>query len=235
MPRLSVTVFQKTSSIGKIVSGYAASQRAQSILKIGLAEKEQIPREIFPGQKFFVIKSSAKTRHGNANLRTKLARVIRKAGVDPWPRLWHSVRASCESDLAQSFPLATVTKWLRNTPSVALRHYVDPTEAAFDRAATWIPTGGSKSGSPAAQKAAQQAAAGNGRDSQKDGVNDDGVPTCATPCDSPHDYGHAFSGGKRTPVELFLAGIRTWWPEEIDVICFNGIPGPNSIGRAGIP
>jgi integrase len=131
----------------------------------------------------------------NANLRTTLEKVIRKAGVDPWPRLWHSLRASCESDLAQSFPLATVTKWLGNTPSVALRHYVDPTESAFDRAATWVPSGGSKSGSPAAQKAAQQAAAANGRDSQKCGVNDDGVATCATPCDSPHEYEHAFSGG----------------------------------------
>ena len=58
----------------------------------------------------------------------------------PWPQWGHSLRASCESDLAQSFPLATVTKWLGNTPSVALRHYVDPTEAAFDRALEWRPS-----------------------------------------------------------------------------------------------
>jgi integrase len=76
----------------------------------------------------------------NANLRTTLAKIVRRAGVDPWPRLWHSLRASCESDLAQSFPLATVTKWMGNTPSVALRHYVDPTESAFDRARTWTPS-----------------------------------------------------------------------------------------------
>lgn len=56
----------------------------------------------------------------NANLRTTLAKVIRRAGLEPWPRLWHSLRASCESDLAQSFPLAVVAKWLGNTPSVAL-------------------------------------------------------------------------------------------------------------------
>ena len=131
----------------------------------------------------------------NANLRTTLEKVIRRAGVEPWPRLWHSLRASCESDLAQSFPLSTVTKWLGNTPSVALRHYVDPTETAFERAATWTPEGGSKSGALAAQKVAQRLAVANGGESHEDGVNDDGVATCATPCDSSHDSVHALSGG----------------------------------------
>jgi integrase len=102
-----------------------------------------------------------------ANMRTTFAKIVRRAGVEPWPRIWHSLRASCESDLAQSFPLATVTKWLGNTPSVALRHYVDPTEAAFDRALDWRPEGGAKSGALEAQKAAQHRAAGNGNESQK--------------------------------------------------------------------
>ena len=87
---------------------------------------------------------------GGANLRTQFGKIVRRAGVEPWPRLWHSLRASCESDLAQSFPLATVTKWLGNTPSVALRHYVDPTEAAFDRAVNWLP--GTESGAKTAHE-----------------------------------------------------------------------------------
>jgi len=89
----------------------------------------------------------------NANLRTTLAKIIRRAGVEPWPKLWHNGRASCESDLAAHFPLAVVTKWLGNTPSIALRHYVDPTDAAFQQATKWI--------SPevqAAQNPAQQGA-----------------------------------------------------------------------------
>jgi integrase len=100
---------------------------------------------------------------GGVNLRTTLGKVIRRAGVEPWPRVWHSLRASCESDLAQSFPLAVVTKWLGNTPSVALRHYVDPTEAAFDLGRTWTPAGvaksGAESGAPEAQNRAQRAQA----------------------------------------------------------------------------
>jgi integrase len=152
------------------------------------------------GATFIVPEEYRKRAHGpggwaNANLRTTLAKVIRRAGVEPWPRLWHSLRASCESDLAQTLPLSTVTKWLGNTPSVALRHYVDPTEVAFERAATWVPSGGSKSGALAAQKAAQRVAVGSGGESHDLGVNDDGVATCATPCESPHDNEHASSGG----------------------------------------
>ena len=75
----------------------------------------------------------------NCNLRTTFEKIIRRAGLEPWPRLWHNLRASCESDLAQVFPLAVVTKWLGNTPSIALRHYVDPTDAAYQVALQWRP------------------------------------------------------------------------------------------------
>jgi hypothetical protein len=110
---------------------------------------------------------------GGANLWTQFGRIVRRAGVEPWPRLWHSLRASCESDLAQSFPLATVTKWLGNTPSVALRHYVDPTEAAFDRAANWIPAteSGAKSGAREARNEAQVVDASSRSKSQMGGGN----------------------------------------------------------------
>jgi hypothetical protein len=77
----------------------------------------------------------------NCNLRTTFAKIIRRTGVEPWLRLWHALRASCESDLAQNFSLATVAKWIGNKPTIALRHYVDPTEAAFERAREWIPSG----------------------------------------------------------------------------------------------
>ena len=88
------------------------------------------------------------------------------AGVEPWSRLWRSLRASCESDLAQTFPLATVTKWLGNTPSVAMRHYLDATKSAFEKGKNWTPAteSGAKSGAPTAQKVAQWVPAGNGGD-----------------------------------------------------------------------
>lgn len=127
-----------------------------------------------------------------ANMRTTFGKIVRRAGVEPWPRLWHSMRASCESDLAQSFPLATVTKWLGNTPSVALRHYVDPTEVAFDSARTWMPsTSGAKSGAPGAQNPAQHAAAGGSTELQPSPGITDGEAIFASPCGSlpvPSEY-----------------------------------------------
>src|SRR5262249_49160243 len=65
-------------------------------------------------------------------------------------------------------PLATVTKWLGNTPSVALRHYVDPTETAFDRAINWRPEkSGAESGAPVAQNQTQRLPVANGGESQR--------------------------------------------------------------------
>ncbi len=98
-----------------------------------------------------------------ANVRTTFGKIVHRAGLQPWPRIWHSLRASCESDLAHCFPLAVVAKWLGNTPSVALRHYVDPTDAAFVQAAGWVP-GGAESGAREAHKAAQAGANGVGQD-----------------------------------------------------------------------
>jgi len=102
----------------------------------------------------------AKGKRGwnGANLRTTMTKIVRKAKVDPWPRVFHSLRASCESDLAQSFPLAVVAKWLGNTPSVALRHYVDPTDAAFEQATGWQPRD-AKNDAGATQKTTQARAA----------------------------------------------------------------------------
>jgi hypothetical protein len=45
-----------------------------------------------------------------ANVRTTMEKNIRKAKVDSWPSVFRSLRASHESDLAQNYPLATITK-----------------------------------------------------------------------------------------------------------------------------
>lgn len=100
-------------------------------------------------------------------MRTTLLKVIRRAKVNPWSRLWHSLRSSCESDLARSFPLAVVAKWLGNTPSVALRHYVDPTDASFTDAGNWTPPGAAT----AVQNAVQSGAVSDGQQTTDPGGN----------------------------------------------------------------
>ena len=42
------------------------------------------------------------------NLRTQLMRILRRAGVATWPKLFHNLRASRETELAATFPLHVV-------------------------------------------------------------------------------------------------------------------------------
>jgi integrase len=70
----------------------------------------------------------------NCNLRTQFERIVKRAGLAPWPRLFHALRASCESDLAREFPIATVCQWIGNTVAIAARHYIQATDADFQRA-----------------------------------------------------------------------------------------------------
>jgi integrase len=120
--------------------------------------------EAAPEGAVFVI---SRYRDTGTNLRTQLMRIIRRAGLVPWPRLFQNLRASRETELAERFPLRVVTDWLGNTPSVAHDHYLSTTEEHFRRAV--LPAGaegGAQSGAPAAQNPAQHGAAPTRTDSQ---------------------------------------------------------------------
>lgn len=136
----------------------------------------------------------------NANLRTTFEKIIRRAGLTPWPRLFHNLRASRETELAKEYPIHVVTSWLGNTPHVALKHYLQVTDADFERAAK-VPTGsGAESGAQVAQNPAQHPRAGSRKESQKASATTDRNATFANPCNSMREYEHTFSGGH---------GIRT--------------------------
>ena len=70
----------------------------------------------------------------NCNLRTTFEKIIGRAGLKPWPRLFHAMRASRETELAAQHPIHVVTSWLGNTPKIALKHYLMTTDADFARA-----------------------------------------------------------------------------------------------------
>ncbi|EMI55404.1 tyrosine-type recombinase/integrase [Rhodopirellula sallentina] len=59
----------------------------------------------------------------NTNLRTQFCRYIKKAGLTPWPRLFHNLRASALTDLVEKHSLPSVCKWLGTSPKVAMKHY----------------------------------------------------------------------------------------------------------------
>src|SRR5262249_14383359 len=77
------------------------------------------------------------TRHRgtNLNLRTQLQRIIRRAGVSAWPKLFQNLRASRQTELAAEYPLHVVCNWIGNSEAVAEKHYLQVTESDFQRAA----------------------------------------------------------------------------------------------------
>lgn len=76
----------------------------------------------------------------NANLRTTFEKIIKRAGLAPWPRLFHNLRASRETELVENFPVHVVATWLGNTPAIAMRHYLMTTDEHFAQAVEDAPT-----------------------------------------------------------------------------------------------
>lgn len=103
-------------------------------------------------------------RDPRMNLRTHFRRIIARAGVKPWPRLFHNLRASCACDWVERFPAHVVAGWLGHSPLIAARHYLQTRDAHFDLA-TGGGEGGAKSGALGAQNAAQHPSAPDRADS----------------------------------------------------------------------
>ena len=76
-------------------------------------------------------------RNKEQNLRTHFKRIIKKAGVEPWVKLWQNLRSSRFTELTDNgFPIQAVTKWLGNTPKIAKEHYLQVTDEHWRRAVT---------------------------------------------------------------------------------------------------
>lgn len=98
-----------------------------------------------------------KHRLGGLNLRQQFERILTRASVPMWPRLFQNLRASRESELMREYDLATVCKWIGNSPSVAAKHYAMSVDLDSDfRRATGLDT-------KAQQNTQQSAAAGDGQ------------------------------------------------------------------------
>lgn len=74
-------------------------------------------------------------RLGEKNLRTGLLRVLEKAGIPVWRKLFQNLRASRETELMRLHRANLVHAWMGNTEGVAADHYLMATDEDFDRAA----------------------------------------------------------------------------------------------------
>jgi len=70
----------------------------------------------------------------NCNLRTTFEKIIRRAGLQPWPRLWHNLRASAETDLVEFLPEHVACAYLGNSRTIAREHYLLVTDDHFQQA-----------------------------------------------------------------------------------------------------
>lgn len=74
-------------------------------------------------------------RDSTQNLRTTFQKILKRAGLKPWPKLLQNLRSTRETELAETFPLHAVTAWLGNSQLVAAKHYLQLRDEHFHRAA----------------------------------------------------------------------------------------------------
>ena len=114
------------------------------------------------GEEFVVALPQYRLKAGNwvgCNLRSQLARLMKRAGVPSWTRPFRLFRSSCVTDWAREHPIAAVASWAGHTVPVAGKHYLTITDEDFMRA-TGV--------QGVTQKAAQQIAE-NSRTEQQSG------------------------------------------------------------------
>jgi hypothetical protein len=73
-------------------------------------------------------------RGSNCNLRTQRLRIISRAGASAWPGLFQNLRASRETELVREHPIDVVCSRLGKSADVARRHYLQVTDADFEKA-----------------------------------------------------------------------------------------------------
>jgi hypothetical protein len=107
-----------------------------------------------PGQEYVI----TRYRDTGVNLRTQLGRIIRRAGLTPWPKLFHNLRATRETELAERYPIHVVCAWIGNSAVVAQKHYLQVTEDHFAEATAGASEVATEVKEKAAQNPAQSAA-----------------------------------------------------------------------------
>jgi hypothetical protein len=94
----------------------------------------------------------------NSNFRTTFEKMIARAGFRPWPKPFHAMRASCETDLVeQGHPIQAVARRMGHSPKIAVANYLRVKEEHYDRASGRAnPTRAAKSAASSGVKEAQQ-------------------------------------------------------------------------------
>lgn len=106
---------------------------------------EEVFEQAKEGTKFVI----TRCRSQNTNLRTQLLRIIKRAGLNPWPKLFQNLRSTRETELAEDYPMHVVCAWIGNSQPIAQKHYLQITDAHFAKS-------GAESGAAHSRREAQE-------------------------------------------------------------------------------
>jgi len=146
---------------------------------------QEVFEQAQPGSQYVI----TRYRSSSTNLRTQLQRIIHKAGLECWPKLFQNLRSTRETELTEKWPQHVVTAWLGHSQAIATRHYLQVTEEHFERAA--------QKAAHLAQKAAQHTAAQSSNEKNvtpQDGPENADLPCVAAQCNSVHQAGMGDTG-----------------------------------------
>ncbi len=90
----------------------------------------EVAEQAEPGAEYVI----TSYRDDSVNLRTGLMRIMKRAGVKPWPKLFQNLRSTRETELAETFPMHVVCGWIGNSQPVAMKHYLQTTDEHFRQA-----------------------------------------------------------------------------------------------------
>ncbi|QDU55774.1 tyrosine-type recombinase/integrase [Aeoliella mucimassa] len=86
-----------------------------------LIDSEDFTPEAQPTSELPVI---TRYRDSNSNLRTQLLRIIKRAGLVAWPKLFQNMRATRATELAKEHPGHVAATWLGHSTKVADKHTI---------------------------------------------------------------------------------------------------------------
>ncbi|MCI0638482.1 MAG: site-specific integrase [Gemmataceae bacterium] len=82
----------------------------------------------------------ARYRTTNTNLRTQLTRIVRRAGLKLWPKVFQNLRASRVTECRERFPTHCLNEWFGHTEQVAQAHYLQVRDEDYTAALQEFPT-----------------------------------------------------------------------------------------------
>lgn len=75
------------------------------------------------------------TRYGpKNNIGETMKKIIKRAGLEAWPKMMQNLRATRETELIAAYPIKDVASWLGNSAPIAMKHYAMTMQSSFERA-----------------------------------------------------------------------------------------------------